>query len=60
MERYDDNYYDKRNPILFLGEKIDKQVTEQSSAATEQTSTASNEMAILGNNLLKLVQQFKV
>ncbi|MDN3404140.1 MULTISPECIES: methyl-accepting chemotaxis protein [unclassified Pseudoalteromonas] len=37
-----------------------KQVTEQSSAATEQTSTASNEMAILGNNLLKLVQQFKV
>ena len=30
MERYDDNYYDKRNPILFLGEKIDKQVTEQS------------------------------
>lgn len=27
---------------------------------TEQTSTASNEMAILGNNLLKLVQQFKV
>ena len=37
-----------------------KQVTEQSSAATEQTSTASNEMAILGNNLLKLIQQFKV
>ena len=30
MERYDDNYYDKRNPILFLGEKIDKQIEKQS------------------------------
>ena len=30
MERYDDNYYDKRNEIHFLGEKIDKQVEEQS------------------------------
>ena len=29
-ERYDDNYYDKRNEILFLGEKIDKQVEAQS------------------------------
>jgi len=30
MERYDDNYYDKRNPILFLEEKIDKQIEKQS------------------------------
>ena len=30
MERYDDNYYDKRNEILNLGEKIDKQVEEKS------------------------------
>jgi|TARA_R110002020_G_scaffold248488_1_gene462519 hypothetical protein len=29
MERYDDNYYDKRNPILFLEEKIHTQIGEQ-------------------------------
>tara|TARA_R100000900_G_scaffold99419_1_gene76844 strand:+ start:430 stop:573 length:144 start_codon:yes stop_codon:yes gene_type:complete len=29
MERYDDNYYDKRNPILFLEEKIHNQIGEQ-------------------------------
>ena len=28
MQRYDDNYYDKRNDILFLEEKIDKQLEE--------------------------------
>mgnify|MGYP001198847254 CR=1 FL=1 len=30
LARYDDNYHDKRNPILFLEEKIDKQLEEQS------------------------------
>ena len=30
MRKYNDNYYDKRNDILFLEEKIDKQIEEQS------------------------------
>lgn len=29
MERYDNNYHDKRNQILFLEEKIDKQIEAQ-------------------------------
>ena len=29
MQRYDDNYYDKRNPILFLEDKMNTQIGEQ-------------------------------
>ncbi len=29
MRRYDDNYYDKRNPILFLEDKIINQMHEE-------------------------------
>jgi len=28
MRRYDDNYYDKRNPILFLEDKMINQMHE--------------------------------
>jgi len=29
MRRYDDNYYDKRNPILFLEDKMINQMHEE-------------------------------
>ena len=29
MQRYDDNYYDKRNPILFLEDKMINQMNEE-------------------------------
>ena len=29
MQRYDDNYYDKRNPILFLEDKMINQMYEE-------------------------------
>jgi hypothetical protein len=29
MRRYDDNYYDKRNPILFLEDKMINQMNEE-------------------------------
>jgi len=29
MRRYDDNYYDKRNPILFLEDKMINQMYEE-------------------------------
>jgi hypothetical protein len=29
MRRYDDNYYDKRNPLLFLEDKMINQMNEE-------------------------------
>jgi hypothetical protein len=29
MRRYDDNYYDKRNPLLFLEDKMIDQMTKK-------------------------------